>query len=79
MYKYRLHYLRDGDDGNWKTYESEEEVSIGDVLQLACGFYHCVIKITKQKTGVRLDVSQSAQSPDEAVESAKIDRFLPKD
>ncbi len=43
MYKYRLHYLRDGDDGNWKTYESEEEVSIGDVLQLACGFYHCVI------------------------------------
>ncbi len=78
MYKYRLHYLRDIDDGNWKKYESDSKVIVGDVIQLASDFYHCVIKITNQKTGVRLDVSQSSQSRAEAIDSAKIDGFLPE-
>lgn len=66
MYKYRIHYLADMDDANWKTYESNEEVKVGDVLELACGLFHMVVAIRKQKTGTRIDVSRSSQDPEEA-------------
>lgn len=63
MYKYRLHYLADNDDANWKKCGTKEPVEIGDVLQLACGYYHVVTAITQQKTQTRLDLSQSGQGP----------------
>ena len=66
MHEYRLHYLADGDDANWKKCGTDKAVEIGDVLQLSCGFYHVVCRITEQKTGIRLDLSHSCQSPDEA-------------
>jgi len=66
MHKYRLHYLADGDDANWKKCGTTEPVKIGDVLQLSGGFYHVVSLIIQQKTGIRLDLSKSCQSPDEA-------------
>lgn len=66
MHKYRLYYLSDGDDANWKKCGTKRAVEIGDVLQLSCGFYHVVCAITQQKTDVRLDLSKSCQSADEA-------------
>lgn len=66
MHKYRLYYLSDGDDANWRKCGTKDPVEIGDVLQLSCDFYHVVCDITQQKTGIRLDVSKSCQSPDEA-------------
>lgn len=66
MYNYRLYYLSDNDSSNPKKHTSDIEISIGDVLFLDNGFYHCVVAIKEQKTGVRLDLSKSAQSPEEA-------------
>lgn len=65
MYKYRLRYLVDSGKGDPKTYESETPISEGDVIDL--GFYHCVFRIRQLKTGLCLDLAESAQSPDEAV------------
>ena len=66
MHKYRLYYLSDADDANWKKCATNYAVEIGDVLELSCGFYHVVCAITQQKTGIRLDLSKSCQSADEA-------------
>ena len=66
MFEYRLYYLSDGDDANWKKCGTNLVVEVGDVLELSCGFYHVVCDITKQKTGIRLDMSKSCQSPEEA-------------
>ncbi|MFC3155853.1 hypothetical protein [Gilvimarinus japonicus] len=44
-----------------KAYFSETLLSIGDILQLGCGFYYMVIDIKQQKTEFRLDLSKSAQ------------------
>lgn len=76
MYEYRIHYLADMDDANWKKYESGSELHVGDVIQLACGFYHVVCDIKQQKTGVRIDVSKSSQSEDEALLVAHQDGFI---
>jgi len=65
--KYRLHYLADADDMNWKTYESETPVQVGDVIQLSCGYYHQETEALQQKTGIRLEVSKSCQSVEEAI------------
>lgn len=67
MFKYRLHYLSDMDDACERHYESEFPVKIGDVIKPGDGFYYCVVKEHKQKTGVRLDLSKSAQDTEEAV------------
>lgn len=77
MNDYRLYYLADGDDANWKKCRAKQEVQLGDILQLSCGFYHVVCKIIQQKNGVRLGVSKSCQTPDEAVLVAKQDGFYP--
>lgn len=71
MYNYRLYYLSDGDDSNPKKYISDTKISIGEVLFLENGCYHCVVAIKEQKTGVRLDLSKSAQSSAEAILLAK--------
>lgn len=64
--KYRLHYLADCDDACPKTYETPDPIRIGSVIEPGDGFYYCIVKVTEQKTGVRLDLSKSAQSPEEA-------------
>ena len=78
MHKYRLHYLADCDDANWKKCATNEAVQIGDVLQLSCGFYHVVCSITQQKTGIRLDLSESCQSPNDAWHVAEQSGGYPK-
>lgn len=67
MFEYRVHYLADGDDANWKKYSSETQLLVGDIIKLACGFYHVVCAIKPQKTGTRIDVSKSAQDREEAL------------
>jgi hypothetical protein len=79
MHKYRLYYLSDVDDANWKKCQTTESVGVGDVLQLACGYYHVVCEITHQKTGVRLDLSKSCQSAEEAWLVASQSGRYPKD
>lgn len=69
--QYRLHYLADSDDMNDKTYSSGSQVNIRDILQLSCGFYYMVIDVKQQKTGVRLDLSKSAESAEECELLAK--------
>jgi len=71
MHKYRLYYLADADDMNDKTYSSETEVKRGEIITLGCGFYYMVIDINQQKSGIRLDLSKSSQSPDECALLAK--------
>lgn len=66
-YRYRLHYLADHDDGDPGTYVSPTPVVPGQVLRLPeTGLYHQAIRLRTQKTGTRLDLSKSAQSPAEA-------------
>jgi hypothetical protein len=78
MYEYRLHYLADNDSANWKKYTSESPVRVGDAIQLACGFYHCVTDIKEQKTGVRLDLSKAGQGAEEAMLLARQLGHFPK-
>lgn len=67
MYEYRVHYLADCDDDNWKKYQSDQPLKIGDVIELSLGLQHVVCAIKQQKTGVRIDVSKSAQDCEEAI------------
>ena len=66
MYKYRLYYLCGEGDMTPKTYTSTNPVQVADVIELENGFYHQVTQVLQQKTGVRLALSKSAQSADEA-------------
>lgn len=68
MYEYRLWYKSDCDDSCPKKYKSETPVEVGDVILVDNGFYHYVFEIKQQKTGVRLSLAQSAQTPEEAFE-----------
>jgi len=67
MHEYRLHYLADAVDMNWKKCASKTSVCEGDVLELSCGFYHVVCSVIRQKTGIRLDLSKSCQDAEEAI------------
>ena len=78
MYEYRLYYLADNDDANWKKYSSESPVCVGDTIELACGLYHAVAGIKEQKTGARLDLSASAQDAQEAMLLARQYGHLPE-
>jgi hypothetical protein len=79
MFKYRLHYLADMDDANWKKCCAQESVEVGDILKLSCNFYHVTCAVIEQKTGVRLDVSKSCQTADEAMLVAKqLGHYPPK-
>lgn len=54
------------DDGDDKKYSSDTELKVGDLIQLSSAFFHVVCKITQQKTGIRIDISKSSQSKEEA-------------
>ena len=66
MHTYRIHYLADMDDGDDNKYSSQTELKVGELIQLGSGFFHVVCKITQQKTGIRIDVSKSSQSKEDA-------------
>ncbi|WP_421173900.1 hypothetical protein [Aeromonas enteropelogenes] len=76
MFNYRLYYLADSDDMNEKKYSSENEVEIGDIIQLDCGFYYMVINVKQQKTGICLELSKSAQDEKECELLAKQYEFI---
>jgi len=67
MYEYRLNYLYSEGDMNTKKYQSTTPVNVGDVIYPDEYYYHQVTQIHQQKTGVLLDLSKSAQSPEEAI------------
>lgn len=67
MFDYRLHYLRDNQDSNIKNYHSDTPASAGDVIEPGDGNYYYVISHQALKTGIRLTLSKSAESPQEAI------------
>jgi len=64
--EYRLHYRADADDANQPTYETDQEITVGQVIELEDGFHYCVIGVHEFPDGGCLDLSKSAQSPEEA-------------
>lgn len=66
MYHYRLYYLHDNQDSNIKKYASETPVNPRDIIEPGDGYYYWVVSRQEQKTGVRLNLSKSAESPQEA-------------
>lgn len=71
MFQYRLRYLADMDDANWKKIGAQVSIEVGDILRLSCNYYHVTCAVIEQKTGYRLDVSKSCQTADEAILVAK--------
>lgn len=68
MHRYRLHYLADNDSADPRHYTSAHPVKPGDVIELPeTGFFHLVTRLLPQKTGIRLDLSKSSVSPQEAL------------
>lgn len=78
MKNYKLNYHSDGDDSCPKTFESPTELNIGDVIEVENGFYHCIYDKVIQKTGVRLDLANSASSTTEALLLAQQAGLYPK-
>ena len=78
MPQYKLYYLSDCDDANWLRCDTEAEVEIGDILRLSCGFFHVVCAMKQLKKEIRLDVSKSCQSPEEALLVAEQHGDYPK-
>jgi predicted RNase H-related nuclease YkuK (DUF458 family) len=78
MNRYKLYYLSDCDDANWPRCETETEVEVGDILRLSCGFYHVVCAKKQLKKEIRLDVSKSCQSQEEALLVAEQHGYYPK-
>lgn len=65
MITYRVKYLADNGDGNPRSYNSEHPLTVGEVIQIN-SLYHHIREIITQKSGMRISVAQSAQSPEEA-------------
>ncbi|WP_417704393.1 hypothetical protein [Pseudomonas sp.] len=76
MFEYRIHYLADCDDANWKKYSSEIQLKVGNIIDLARDFHHVVCAIKPQKTGTRIDASKLAQHPEEALLLAQQDEYF---
>ncbi|AZZ76648.1 MULTISPECIES: hypothetical protein [Pseudomonas] len=66
MRKFKLKYLNDSDDSCPKYYESAEPIKVGDAILVDNGFWHGVTDIRILKTDIRLTLSKSSQSPEEA-------------
>lgn len=66
MFLYRLHFLADIENSQ-KKFKSEKPIKKGDVIELDNGLFHFVSVIREQETGIRLDLSQSAQDEKEAI------------
>ncbi len=64
--EYRLHYWADFDDANQPTLETNERISVGQVIQLEDGYHYYVFRVDEFDGGGCLDLSKSGQSPDEA-------------
>lgn len=64
MIKYRLKFLCNQDDSQPKFHYSPEPLSVGDVIEIENGDFHCVVNLQTQKTGVRADLSEAALNPE---------------
>ncbi len=71
MYRYRLKYLAEQDDGNSKTYQSDAPVAVGDVIKPSHGDYHYVVRIRPLDKDICLDLSKSATNIEDALLLAK--------
>ena len=67
MNNYRLYYLRDNQDSNIKNYPSDTPVNAGDVIEPGDGNYYYVISRQALNTCIRITLSKSAESPQEAI------------
>jgi len=66
MRKFKLLYLYDADDSCPKYYESDDPIKVGDAIRVGNGFWHGVTDIRILKTDIRLTLSKSSQSAEEA-------------
>ena len=76
MHKYLVRYLADVDDSNWIEYTSNQSVVVGEVVQLASNFFHCVTEV-QEDLAAQITVSQSSQSHAEAIMVARQLGHLP--
>ncbi len=63
---YTLHTPHDFDDSTPTTYTSKTPVGVGDVIRVDNGFWHVILSAEPTFAGTVLELSQSAQSPQEA-------------
>ncbi|MNP84038.1 hypothetical protein D3C76_1831680 [compost metagenome] len=54
------------DDSCPKYYESDEPIKVGDAIYVENGFWHGVTDIRILKRDIRLTLSKSSMSPEEA-------------
>ena len=67
MPKYRLYYLHDNQDSNIEHFPSDTPINAGDVIEPGDGNFYYVVSRQQLKTGIRLTLSKSAESPQEAM------------
>jgi len=66
MRKFKLKYLHDCDDMNPTHHETDQPIKIGDAIELVDGFWYGVTEIRILKRDIRLTLSKSSQSAEEA-------------
>ena len=78
MHQYKIHYLADQDDGDPKFFTRASPLQVGEVIELPeTSFFHVVVRFHSLKTCTRVDLSKSAQNPQEAIDLAKQMRHWP--
>jgi len=66
MRKFKLKYLHDCDDLNPTHHETDQPIKVGDAIELVDGFWYGVTDIRILKKDIRLTLSKSSQSAEEA-------------
>lgn len=66
QYTYKLNFEFDKDQGSSTTYRSANPVSAGAVFEHDDGLWYYVTEVRQMKSYVRLSLSKSGQSPQEA-------------
>lgn len=66
MRKFKLKYLHDCDDMNPTHHETDQPIKVGDAIELVDGFWYGVTDIRILKRDIRLTLSKSCQSSEEA-------------
>jgi len=66
MRKFKLKYLHDCDDMNPTHHETDQPIKVGDAIELVDGFWYGVTEIRILKRDIRLTLSKSSQSAEEA-------------
>lgn len=66
MRKFKLKYLHDCDDMNPTHHETDQPIKVGDAIELVDGFWYGVTDIRILKRDIRLTLSKSSLTADEA-------------